>query len=615
VTTYSLFIYEKAIDNELTQRLEGNAREVEAIFSDFQDGLKESRDRYLKSSPLNSFLATADTAGLKTTLLRLAQTDFATSVTVFNKDGRLLSSYFRSENSELKEFNPSPNSVLFLSEQNQERMKDINELRFIEFGQNKMSLIQFSKFNSRSGRHLGYLEQVIEVDSFFIKNLQKRMNLEFVFFRSGGIPILASHEDFFVYKKDFYTDLIKAKSESFFDLNIRGVPHGFIVYPLTWGQSDVFLALGASKVEALSVLKNINYAFFSVVGVVILLLIVTIILASAKIIKPITDLVEAIDELQNLDRPIEIPVRSETEIGLLTESLNQMSRNVSMARSDLRRKISELEEINGELRETQARLVHSSKMVSLGQLVAGVAHELNNPIGFIYSNMAHLKDYTHKLLKMIDAAPSSVELERLKSEYDLDYIRADMPKLISSCEDGARRTRDIVIGLRNFSRLEEAMLKEIDFNEAIDNTLQLLTGEIKNRIQIHKDYSNLPPVLCYASQINQVFMNILTNAAQAIEGQGNIWITSRKVTQLGHDMVEVSFQDSGKGMTAEVMEKIFDPFFSTKGVGQGTGLGLSISYGIIQSHGGEIEVKSQPGIGTEFIVRVPLRPPDQVSKR
>jgi two-component system NtrC family sensor kinase len=159
------------------------------------------------------------------------------------------------------------------------------------------------------------------------------------------------------------------------------------------------------------------------------------------------------------------------------------------------------------------------------------------------------------------------------------------------------------------------MLKEIDFNEAIDNTLQLLTGEIKNRIQIHKDYSNLPPVLCYASQINQVFMNILTNAAQAIEGQGNIWITSRKVTQLGHDMVEVSFQDSGKGMTAEVMEKIFDPFFSTKGVGQGTGLGLSISYGIIQSHGGEIEVKSQPGIGTEFIVRVPLRPPDQVSKR
>lgn len=614
VTTYSLFIYEKAIDNELTQRLEGNAREVETVISDFHDGLKESRDRYLKSSPLNSYLATADTVGLKSTLLRLAQTDFATSVTIFNKDGRLLSSYFRSDNSELKEFSPSPNSVLFLSEQNQERMKGVNELRFIEFGQNKMSLIQFSKFRSRNGRHLGYLEQVIEIDHFFVQNLQKRMNLELVFFRTGGLPILASHEDFFVYKKDFYSDLSKTKSDSFFDLSIRSVPHGFIVYPLNWGQSDVYLALGASKVEALSVLKNINYAFFSVVGVVIFLLIITIILASTKIIKPITDLVEAIDELQNLDRPIEIPVRSETEIGLLTESLNQMSRNVSIARSDLRRKISELEEINGELRETQARLVHSSKMVSLGQLVAGVAHELNNPIGFIYSNMTHLKEYTQKLLQMIDASPKTTELEKLKKEFDLDYIRADMPKLISSCEDGARRTRDIVIGLRNFSRLEEAILKEVDFNEAIDNTLQLLTGEIKNRIQIHKEYSKLPQVLCYASQINQVFMNILTNAVQAIEGQGNVWITSKKVNQLGNDMVEVSFQDSGKGMTPEVMEKIFDPFFSTKGVGQGTGLGLSISYGIIQSHGGEIEVKSQLGIGTEFIVRVPLRPPAQGRK-
>lgn len=614
VTSYSLFIYEKAIDNELTQRLEGNAREVESIFSDFQEGLKESRDRYLKSSPLNSHLATADTTGLKSILFRLVQSDFATSVTVFNKDGRLLASFFRSENSEVKEFNPSPNSVLFLSEQNQERMKDLNELSFIEFGQDKISLIQYSKFKSRSGRHLGYLEQVVEVDSFFVQSLQKRMSLELVFFRAQGIPVLASHEDFFVYKKEFYADLGKRKTDNFFDLNIRGTPHGFIVYPLTWGQSEVWLALGASKVEALSVLKNINYAFFSVVGIVILLLIITIILASSKIIKPITDLVEAIDELQNLDRPIEIPVRSETEIGLLTESLNQMSRNVSMARSDLRRKISELEEINGELRETQARLVHSSKMVSLGQLVAGVAHELNNPIGFIYSNMTHLKEYTSKLLQMIDSAPSSPQWDRMKSEVDLDYIRTDMPKLISSCEDGARRTRDIVIGLRNFSRLEEAMLKEIDFNEAIDNTLQLLTGEIKNRIQIHRDYGKLPLVLCYASQINQVFMNILTNAAQAIEGQGNIWITSRKVNQLGHEMVEVSFQDSGKGMNPEVMEKIFDPFFSTKGVGQGTGLGLSISYGIIQSHGGEIEVKSQPGIGTEFIVRVPLQPPDQTAK-
>jgi two-component system, NtrC family, sensor kinase len=241
-------------------------------------------------------------------------------------------------------------------------------------------------------------------------------------------------------------------------------------------------------------------------------------------------------------------------------------------------------------------------------LVAGIAHELNNPIGFIYSNMTHLRTYTDKLIALADTAQKHPEkIEEKINEVDLEDIREDLPKLISSCEDGARRTRDIVLGLRNFSRLEEAKLKEIDIGESIDNTLNLLSGEIKNRIQVMKDYGSLPPVNCFASQINQVFMNILSNAIQAIEGKGNIWITAKKVKATGgDDFVHISFQDSGKGMTTQVMEKIFDPFFSTKGVGQGTGLGLSISYGILQTHGGDIQVKSQIGIGTEFIVKIPV---------
>jgi two-component system, NtrC family, sensor kinase len=305
---------------------------------------------------------------------------------------------------------------------------------------------------------------------------------------------------------------------------------------------------------------------------------------------------------------VEIPIKSDTEIGLLTESFNQMSRKITQARDELKKKIKELEGANQELMETQSQLVHSSKMVSLGQLVAGVAHELNNPIGFIYSNMTHLRTYTDKLIALADTAQKHPEkIEEKINEVDLEYIREDLPKLISSCEDGARRTRDIVLGLRNFSRLEEAKLKEIDIGESIDNTLNLLSGEIKNRIQVMKDYGSLPPVNCFASQINQVFMNILSNAIQAIEGKGNIWITAKKVKATGgDDFVHISFQDSGKGMTTQVMEKIFDPFFSTKGVGQGTGLGLSISYGILQTHGGDIQVKSQIGIGTEFIVKIPV---------
>ncbi|MCM2355047.1 MAG: ATP-binding protein, partial [Pseudobdellovibrio sp.] len=180
-----------------------------------------------------------------------------------------------------------------------------------------------------------------------------------------------------------------------------------------------------------------------------------------------------------------------------------------------------------------------------------------------------------------------------------------------SCQDGAQRTRDIVLGLRNFSRLEEAQLKEIDIHQSLDTTLEILQSEIKNRIVVHKQYEPIPKVLCFASQINQVIMNILANALQAIQGNGEIWITTIPLKagpdQIGR--VQISIQDSGSGMDAQTLEKIFEPFFTTKGVGQGTGLGLSISYGIIQNHGGEIQVRSQKGVGTEFVIIIPVSPP------
>src|SRR6185312_15702874 len=198
--------------------------------------------------------------------------------------------------------------------------------------------------------------------------------------------------------------------------------------------------------------------------------------------------------------------------GLLAEGFNDLSRRTFESQKALKDKIQELEKANNEIRDTQAKLVHTAKMASLGQLVAGVAHELNNPIGFIYSNMSHLRDYSQKLVHLINVAEKSpAELKKEKEKADLAYIEKDLPKLISSCEDGARRTRDIVLGLRNFSRLEEAQLKEVDLSEAIDNTLNLLSGEIKNRIQIHKTYEPTPQILGYVSQINQVIMNILSN--------------------------------------------------------------------------------------------------------
>jgi two-component system NtrC family sensor kinase len=611
VTGYSVRKYEVAIDNELSQRLGGNAREIGAILDDFRTGMAQKRDRYIKDNGLIYHLSIGDAAAVRSLGLNWLKADFASSLTFFTRDGRMLASVFKDSKGDNRDFVPQANAPIFLSDQNLEKLKNVKEYAFVEFTSNqKLSLILFSKVTGPGGRHVGYLEQLIDIDESFLLRLKQRMKLELALLRPSGQVTVATHPDFYLYKKEVFQDFLKTDGKPFFELNVRSSPYGFLMYPVVWGQTEMFLALGASKVEANAVLKNVNYAFFTVVGTVIILLIITILFASNNILKPLNDLVAALQNVQSGDKPVEIPIKSDTEIGLLTESFNQMSRNVLQARGELKKKIAELEMANLELKETQSRLVHSSKMVSLGQLVAGVAHELNNPIGFIYSNMGHLREYSDKLIQLAEAVerdPSS--LEKMMQKLDIAYIKEDLPKLVASCEDGARRTRDIVLGLRNFSRLEESKLKEVDLHESIDNTLNLLAGEIKNRIQVVREYGKLPMVTCYASQINQVFMNILSNAVQAIEGQGNIWITTRLQSRSdGREMVQISFQDSGKGMTAQVMEKIFDPFFSTKGVGQGTGLGLSISYGIIESHGGEIQVKSQVGIGTEFIVLIPVKP-------
>ena len=607
VTGYSVIKFEKAIDNELSRRLLGNAREISSIFADFQTNLEAKRDRYIKDPRLISHLTFGDSTGLRPQAIAWLRSDFSSSLTFFARDGRMLASVFKDEKGDIRDFVPKGAGAIYLSTANLAKLKDVNEYSFVEFGQNeKVSLILFSKVYGNGGRHVGFLEQLIDIDQVFLNRLKQRMKLELMLLKPTGQVVVATHPDFYLYKKEFFQNFTK-DSGKFLNLPIRSVPYGFVVYPMTWGKTDLYLALGASKVEAKEVLSNVNYAFLSVVGAVIFLLIITILLASKTLIKPITDLVSAIQNVQNSDRPVEIPIKSDTEIGLLTESFNVMSRSIVQARGELKKKIAELELANRELKETQTRLVHSSKMVSLGQLVAGVAHELNNPIGFIYSNMGHLKDYSNRLIELAETAESDPQaLSALKTKLDIDYIKVDLPKLISSCEDGARRTRDIVLGLRNFSRLEEAQLKEIDLSEAIDNTLNLLSGEIKNRIQVVKEYGDVPQINCYASQINQVFMNILSNAVQAIDSSGNIWITTKSVRKDGKWYAQISFQDSGKGMNQAVMEKIFDPFFSTKGIGQGTGLGLSISYGIIQNHGGDIQVKSQVGIGTEFIVTIPI---------
>jgi signal transduction histidine kinase len=268
------------------------------------------------------------------------------------------------------------------------------------------------------------------------------------------------------------------------------------------------------------------------------------------------------------------------------------------------------------LKNTQSQLVHAEKMSSLGQLTAGIAHEINNPINFVSSNILPLKrdvedlisifDQTKEFAKQKMSAEDYSFIAGLKEQYDYDYILQEIDQLLEGMSDGANRTVEIIRGLKLFSRVDEDDLKRVNLEEGLNSTLILLNSAIKHYVTLTKNYGNIPEVECYGGKMNQVFMNIISNAVQAIKSgskeDGEITIT----TSHKKDFVTISIADNGPGMTQEVKDKLFEPFFTTKPVGEGTGLGLSIVYKIIDKIDGTIVVNSEPGKGTEFVITLPI---------
>lgn len=340
---------------------------------------------------------------------------------------------------------------------------------------------------------------------------------------------------------------------------------------------------------------------------------------------------------------LQAPIVTNDEVGILSQSLNELIFKVSkllkerdFINESLKEKNIYLEKTLQELQTTQTQLIQSEKMSSLGQLVAGVAHEINNPVSFIHGNLVHATEYIQELLELLglyqDCYPTpSEEIQSQIEAIELGFIVKDLTKLLQSMQVGTERIRDIVLSLRNFSRLDEADFKRVDIHEGIDNTLMILRNRLQAtekhpEIEIIKKYGELPFIECYPGQLNQVFMNLLTNAIDALEESNKgfsyadieadpntITITTEIIDK---QWVRICIGDNGLGINQEVESKLFDPFFTTKPVGKGTGLGLSISYQIVtDKHKGKIYCNSQLGQGTEFVLEIPVRQGSDITSR
>jgi signal transduction histidine kinase len=341
-----------------------------------------------------------------------------------------------------------------------------------------------------------------------------------------------------------------------------------------------------------------------------------IITSQLWIAKPIRRLSQASQAIASGNFEQNVPDTLVEELVTLSVSFNLMSHELKNSYQTLEQKV---QERTKELRETQAQLIQSEKMSSLGQLVAGIAHEVNNPANFIHGNLSHLSQYTQDLLELVQLYqkyyPQPVSEIQAKSEdIDLEFLIEDLSKLLNSMKVGSERIRDIVKSLRNFSRLDEADFKAVDIHEGIESTLMILQNRLKARpthpeIEVIKEYGNLPPIECYAGQLNQVFMNILTNALDALDERDSVETKTIRISTsiYNSELVRISIADNGCGITEEVKKRLFDPFFTTKSVGKGTGMGMSISYQIVfQKHKGKLWCTSEPGEWTEFWIEIPL---------
>ena len=423
--------------------------------------------------------------------------------------------------------------------------------------------------------------------------------------------------------------------------NYQGIP---VIGVYKWLEmQDLALLAEVHQQEAFAPANQLATSILAIGLTCALVLAVGMFLLGLKITQPVMEitktarLVSRAVKQQNFASLPTAKVLTTNEIGILARAFNQMTiqlrqsykqlekynqtleQKVTQRTEQLKDKNEDLQETLVKLKRTQSQLVQNEKMVSLGQLVAGIAHEINNPVSFIQGNLTHVEEYMVDLLGLVELYQQEYPqvtdaIAKEMEAIELDFLQADLPKTISSMNMGSQRIQNIVLSLRTFSRLDEADKKEVDIHSGIDSTLLILQSRLKEQssrpaIEVIKAYGDIPPVECYAGQLNQVFLHIIANGIDAIEEssthqQGQIYLHTQLVE---NRWVAITIADNGNGIPQEIHQRLFDPFFTTKPVGKGTGLGLSISYSIVvERHGGQLDCFSTTGAGTKFVIKIPV---------
>lgn len=426
--------------------------------------------------------------------------------------------------------------------------------------------------------------------------------------------------------RDLHEALVRRASSYAYELKGSGRIAGFA--PIEDTSFGWIVGVEIDEADVFRPIKLLSYWLLGVTVVLASLVVFFTYLIAEGITGPLKILIRSASTIARGNFKERVPIRSADELGILASKFNEMAGALSAREIQLQELNKNLEEMVRDrtielenshealkrayldLQSAQEQLVQTEKMASLGQLVAGIAHEIKNPLNFIYGNTGFLADYTQKLQEIVDAferlpslsSEDRLAMAELKERNQYDFIKTDLKILIDNFTEGARRINTIVTDLRTFSRMDTDTISEVDLHASLEMSLNLLRNQYKNRIEIHKEYGDIPKIRGYSGKLNQVFMNLLSNAFHAVREKGDVWIRTRSNSAA----VEVEIEDNGVGIPKEHMKRIFEPFFTTKPVGQGTGLGLSISYGIIEQHQGRIEVSSVPLKGSSFVVTLPI---------